>query len=39
LRLCGSNLSPENIVASYGIPTAPMKLAAGADEAAKSRAN
>jgi len=35
LRLRGSNLSPENIVAAYGISTAPMKLATSADEAVK----
>jgi len=31
--LRGSNFSPEELVASYGIPTAPMKLATNADEA------
>jgi len=34
LRLRGSNLSPEDLVTAYGIPTAPMKLATSADEAA-----
>jgi acetyl coenzyme A synthetase (ADP forming)-like protein len=33
LRLRGSNLSPEDLVASYGIPTAPMKLATNEEEA------
>jgi acetyl coenzyme A synthetase (ADP forming)-like protein len=35
LRLRGSNLSPEELVAAYGIPTAPMKLASSADGAAE----
>ncbi len=33
-RLRGSNLSPEELVTAYGIPTAPMKLATSAEEAA-----
>jgi acetyltransferase len=33
LRLRGSNLSPEELVAAYGIPTAPMKLATNPNEA------